>query len=593
MSESEKQILNSPWAIAGIILVILAATLISGYTLAYAERILPGVSVGKLDLGGMTRQQALEETIEYLERFRAQGVTLRVDGHEERILPESIGMTLSAEDTVDYAWAFGRSGPWYAQVPDRLSVLVRSHVVPVELSYHANDLDGEIATVAMLVDNPRRDIRLAISGIQIKTLYDTRPGRVLDRNAAKEAVLAALEYLDATPIDLTLSEDVPHIDRASAPQAEQEAKRMLAADLTLEYEDDIFVISRTQIGKWVLSDAEGDRLVPAPDGEAISQYVTGIAEKINIAPQKPELSIGDGRVTKFIPPRLGKTLEEEKTVGLIIDALTQRRLGEETSAIIALPVKIARPVSETIDPTSGITELIGRATTTFTGSPTNRISNIRNGSRFLSGILIQPGEEFSTVRMLGTIDNTTGYLPELVIKGNATVPEFGGGLCQVSTTLFRAVLNAGLPVTARRNHAYRVSYYEKDGGGRYIGPGLDATIYSPDPDFRFRNDTGNPILIYSYISGTKLTFELYGTSDGRKAEVNGPRKLSEIPPGDPIYTDTDTLPKGEVKQVEKAHPGGWATALYTITYSDARVVKQEFKSYYRPWPARYLVGTGM
>ncbi|MBX4211787.1 MAG: VanW family protein [Candidatus Yanofskybacteria bacterium] len=257
---------------------------------------------------------------------------------------------------------------------------------------------------------------------------------------------------------------------------------------------------------------------------------------------------------------------------------------------LPLPIKISKPAFGEADNLSGITELIGKATTRFTGSPTNRISNIKNGVKFLTGLIVKPGEEFSTLQALGTIDNTTGYLPELVIKGDRTTPEFGGGLCQVSTTLFRAVMNAGLPVTARRNHSYRVAYYENDGAGRRIGPGLDATIYEPDPDFKFKNDTANPIVIIGTVEGDKVTFELFGTGDGRSSEIKGPTLLTEIPAGPPMYVETDTLAPGVVKQIETAHPGGTTTATYIITYADGQKVSQVFKSSYRRWPARYLVG---
>jgi vancomycin resistance protein YoaR len=205
--------------------------------------------------------------------------------------------------------------------------------------------------------------------------------------------------------------------------------------------------------------------------------------------------------------------------------------------------------------------------------------------------LFSPGEEFSTVGSLGTIDNSTGYLPELVIKGDETIPEFGGGLCQVSTTLFRSVMNAGLPVVERRNHSYRVPYYERDGEGNFIGPGLDATIYDPWPDFKFRNDTSSHILIQGFVEGTKVTFELYGTGDGRKSVVDGPTILEETDPPEPVYTETNELPLGERKKIDTAHPGGVAVATYTVEYSDGRVEEQEFKSYYRKWPEKWLVGT--
>ena len=134
-------------------------------------------------------------------------------------------------------------------------------------------------------------------------------------------------------------------------------------------------------------------------------------------------------------------------------------------------------------------------------------------------MLIKPGEEFSFIKTLGPVDESTGYLPELVIKTDKTVPEFGGGMCQVSTTAFRAALNSGLKVTARTNHAYPVVYYNPQG--------LDATVYIPNPDLRFINDTPNYILIQTKIVGTQLFFDFYGTSDGRQTKIIGPQVLEK------------------------------------------------------------------
>ena len=179
----------------------------------------------------------------------------------------------------------------------------------------------------------------------------------------------------------------------------------------------------------------------------------------------------------------------------------------------------------------GLKELIGTATTSYAGSPSNRRYNIANGTKYLAGKLFKPGEEFSVVKSLGAVDATTGYLPELVIKENRTTPEYGGGLCQVSTTLFRAALNAGLKITERKNHSYRVSYYERE-----VGPGLDATIYLPSPDLKFLNDTPGWILIQGTVNNAKseVTFELYGTNDGRRSVVGKPVVYDITNPPDPI-----------------------------------------------------------
>jgi vancomycin resistance protein YoaR len=162
----------------------------------------------------------------------------------------------------------------------------------------------------------------------------------------------------------------------------------------------------------------------------------------------------------------------------------------------------------------GIKELLGEGTSNFRGSPKNRIHNIGVGAKKFNGVLIKPGEEFSFIKTLGPVDESTGYLPELVIKVDKTIPEYGGGMCQVSTTCFRAALNAGLKITARTNHAYPVQYYNPQG--------LDATVYIPKPDLMFVNDTSAYILIQTRIEGTQLFFDFFGTSDGRQTKIIGP-----------------------------------------------------------------------
>jgi vancomycin resistance protein YoaR len=164
------------------------------------------------------------------------------------------------------------------------------------------------------------------------------------------------------------------------------------------------------------------------------------------------------------------------------------------------------------------------------------------------------------------------------------VPDFGGGLCQVSTTLFRAVMNAGLKVTARQNHSYRVSYYEPP-------VGEDATIFLPGPDFRFLNDTPASILIIGQIQGNSISFDLWGTKDGRSVTITDPIVTNVKDPGDPIYADTDTLPKGTQKQIEKAHQGATAVVTYTVSRDSKVINQQTIRSVYKPWPARFLVGT--
>ncbi len=168
-------------------------------------------------------------------------------------------------------------------------------------------------------------------------------------------------------------------------------------------------------------------------------------------------------------------------------------------------------------------DLLGKGESNFAGSPPNRIHNIKTAIKKFHGLILKPEEEFSFTTLLGPVDEESGYKEELVIKQNKTIPEFGGGVCQVSTTMFRAALNAGFKITERHNHAYPVQYYSPQG--------TDATVYIPSPDLRFINDSPDFVLIQAKIEKTILTFELWGKSDGRQVEIEGPIVTEKSPNG--------------------------------------------------------------
>jgi vancomycin resistance protein YoaR len=255
---------------------------------------------------------------------------------------------------------------------------------------------------------------------------------------------------------------------------------------------------------------------------AIQSYVEDLARKVNQDPADAKFQITDGKVTTFSEAQVGISLDVPKSVQTIVDALGSNYVQSEQT--IALPFNAKKPEIDYGDVNNlGISSLVGEGTSNFKGSPTNRIHNVKVGAARFNGVLIKPGEEFSFVKTLGEVDAEHGYLPELVIKKNVTEPEFGGGICQVSTTAFRAAIYSGLKITARKNHAYPVSYYNPQG--------MDSTVYIPNPDLRFINNTPGYILIQTNVVGTILTFDFYGTDDGRKITIDGPKITEKQPDG--------------------------------------------------------------
>lgn len=575
----------------GLIIILLLG--FAGYSIAFTDKIFPNVYILDTNVGGLTRQEAFAAINDKLDSFNSSGLTVTANNTYYVISTDKIDFPKKSGAYIAAAWQEGRTQNFTKNFIDRISLLFNRRGVPTGSLYDPQKLQTEVAEMAEAVDMPVKDISLTVNGTEVTITTETRTGKIINQSEVVKTLSAKISNLDFSSLTVTATGQYPAVTYANAETARGKAVSILTGNLTLKSLNQDFTITPEIIAEWIAIRPSGKNLEVYLDKIKVAQYVENIANALNVEPKNSSLKVIGGKVINFEPPQDGRLLNQEQTIDDIIKIIEGRVNGNTGNDAVELVIK-ELPSSITSFSTDNleIKELIGKATTPFAGSPANRISNIKNGTKFLSGILVNPGEEFSTVGALGKIDNTTGYLPELVIKGDRTVPEFGGGLCQVSTTLFRALLNAGLPITARQSHSYRVPYYEKDGDGNYIGPGLDATIYQPQPDLKFINDTGNTILIWGYVKDSKVTFEIYGSKDGRKSEVVGPQKLSETPPGDPVYTETDTLPKGVIKRIETPHPGGTATATYRVTYPNGEVKEQVFKSSYRAWPARYLVGTG-
>ncbi len=275
------------------------------------------------------------------------------------------------------------------------------------------------------------------------------------------------------------------------------------------------------------------------DPAAVYAWTGSIATSVNAEASEPAMKIENGRVTQFTPPQTGKALDRYDSAMKIIDALSH---GNTT---VDLMVRSTHPKTALGELNKlGITELIGRGESKFNGSPSNRRHNIKVGVSKMTGVIIKPGEEFSFNKYLGSVEAKDGYLPELVIKGDlGTIPELGGGLCQVSSTTFRAAMHAGLPITARRNHAYAVQYYAPQGS--------DATIYPGVQDLKFTNDTGHSILIWPYFKDDNyLVFDFYGTYDGRKIKLDQPYVYDKQSSGamKATWTRTVTLPGKDARK---------------------------------------------
>jgi vancomycin resistance protein YoaR len=256
------------------------------------------------------------------------------------------------------------------------------------------------------------------------------------------------------------------------------------------------------------------------DHEKIKTFLIDLARRIDKDPINSKIKMENNEIVVLENSRNGIHLNIEKSSQILIDSISSLDVPKK----ITLSFEEKQPkIRESEISALGIDKLIGEGKSNFRGSPSNRIHNIKVATGRFDGVMVAPKEEFSFVALLGDVDGEHGYLPELVIKNDKTEPEFGGGICQVSTTAFRAAIYSGLEITSRRNHAYPVSYYNPQG--------MDATIYIPRPDLRFINNTPGNILVQTKIEGTELTFQFFGTDDGRKIEVDGPHITERNPDG--------------------------------------------------------------
>lgn len=310
-------------------------------------------------------------------------------------------------------------------------------------------------------------------------------------------------------------------------------------DLSLKMGDQNLVVKSAELKEWLEKyrrsySGEDDLRISS---EKLHNYLKGLAVSISVEPVNANLVFDGDKASTFRPAVEGIRLDIDKSALAIITALENNGDEVELTVIKVPPTITLEKINDL-----GIITLLANGESNFVGSSAARIHNIRVGAAKYNGFIIKPGEEFSFNDVLGEVDEVSGYQPELVIKNGLLIPEYGGGLCQVSTTLFRAAINAGLPITERRAHSFPVKYYNPQG--------FDATIYPGVVDLKFKNDTSAHILIQSKISGTKITFEIYGSDDGRVVAVDGPQQYDQKANGSmkAYFTRTITEPDGDEKE---------------------------------------------
>jgi vancomycin resistance protein YoaR len=595
-----------------IVVIAAAAGFLTYRVIMTHGRILPNISIGLIDVGGLKPAEAETRLQKALRDLNLSGVgftyedrALAVQATEARQPSTNNLIAYDIKGMTEAAYAYGHGGNVIDLAKANVKALLSQVILPVkvdidreglrdllaakfgsyEREYRNADLDVQTSTViAPATDQSATATPVTQTVYGVSVLPDVA-GFAFNYDEAIDAATSKLTSWQGSDTTLTLKNQLAEITATDAELLVPSAQNILTDnELNLAYDDLKWPLDKSMLAESLMLKRRVDGKIvvgirPSMTDGLLSQIAAAV--ETDSKPTHLKLTADGTKVDQdtFVGGQIGKSLDREATIMALEDRMADGKADDVPVAVNTVYDAETDPLAETM----GVRELLGVGTSVYTGSPANRMKNIANGAKLLGGSIIKPGEEFSTLAPLRPFTVENGYFPELVIRDNRTVPDIGGGLCQIGTTMFRATMASGLPVTMRQNHSYRVVYYEP--------AGTDATIYDPAPDFRFVNDTGSDIVVITKVlPKSKLSFEFWGTRDGR-VQKQGPIKIwDETSPPDPKLIETSGLADGKKKCFESAHKGAKTSFTYTITYPDGRVKAKTFTSFYKPWQQQCLVG---
>ncbi len=602
-----------PLAVTLGLLLLAAVSALAWYQWRYSDKIYPGVSVAGVPLGDLTVDEATSAIADALTPYPGPDVTLRFGDRRWVLSADDLGVTVDASATAAQAYAIGRHGlvasgaatvsGMFAGLQQDLLVqwdALRNGVsVQPTLARNEDRQAQVIARLAQEVDLAPVEGQLSIDGLQVVGTPG-RMGRAMDVAATRAAVAQAVRSGMTAVIDVPWQERRPAV--LSVDAAVVKAKTVLGRSVILTADTltgpQQFSADAARVRGWLtltpttLPDGSVDLNIKLDEAQ-VQAFVARIADQLD---RKAFDAILDwdrnaGKAVVLQPSQPGQQVDVGAGVAAIIQALAAPVSTSESGVPMAeqviLPVARVQPKidSSKLDEL-GIVELVSEGASNFKGSPPERVHNVINAASKFDHIVVPPSEEFSFNAVVGDVNSANGFIDALVIAGDRTAVGIGGGVCQVSTTAFRAAYQGGFPIVERWAHGYVVGWYGK--------PGLDASIFTPNVDFRFRNDTGHFILVKSSWNEAKgaITFSIYGTKPTRSVAISEP-VISNVQPAPPAsYQEDATLKKGQIKQIDWAKEGMDVVVTRTIQYGDGQVKEEKLVSKYRPWQAVYLYGPG-
>ena len=451
----------------------------------------------------------------------------------------------------------------------------------LDVSYNDSSLSQSVDDLSNQINQPFIPSELSIVNGKV-VVKNGQIGRKVDTNQLKSTIISALEnynILSPLPIPFELIGSLP--SQSQITSASINAEKLIKKSFVFTGASQDITVDDNTLVSWVGFDN-------ACNQEKINSYALNLVKSIHKDPVDATLNVVGTKVTEFMASADGYDLNTDQFAATLCTQLKASINSTDAVSKFPLSLNIVHPKIKTGDVNNlGIKELLGSGTSTFHHSSDTRNFNVQKGASIINRILVAPGETFSFIKNLGEVTLEAGYKNAYIISQGHTVLDAGGGICQVSTTLFRAMLNAGLNITDRSAHAYRVSYYEEDSK-----PGFDATVFIPNPDLKFINDTGNYVLIQSIYedSAKRLTYYIYGTSDGRQAEISNYRQWGWAPAPPDVNIDDPTLKPGQTVQDEHAIPGLNTSFDWKVTRNGQVIHQKTFTSNFVPWAAVFRHG---
>ena len=435
-----------------------------------------------------------------------------------------LGFELDYQTTIQKAYQIGKGPNFFINTRDQLSALIGRIVIELVYQIDQEKFQEKTSQLFQEIERPAQNASLIFDeSADDFLLQHSSEGITIDRERLLSDLSERIKSFSKQPINLDLVFDYPEVKNNEVDSARQKAQKILAGQpYQIILETNIWTIDKKHLINWFefkpITENKTDNQILGLflDREQIKKYLEKITSTINQYPIEARLKTEGNQAIVFRPDEEGFGIEIDKTVDqLIQNILVEPPVKKTTMVAQKLLPKITLKQTNKL----GIDALIGQGISNFSGSPKNRIHNIKTGLVKFNGLILNPGQEFSFNNLLGGSGPEEGFLPELVIKKDKTVPEYGGGLCQVSTTFFRAAVNSGLEITQRTPHAFPVEYYHPQG--------FDATVYEPSPDLCFINNTPAHLLIEGLVQGSQLTFNFYGTDNGRQVKIKGPYLLEK------------------------------------------------------------------